>query len=534
MSARPGRRSPVPLRSPVREPVAPRRGPMELRDYLEVLARRKWVILAVLAIVVGGVALVSTYVLTKKYTGTTTLRVVTPSSLSSDIVRASDLEYLDRLENTYAKIATSPPLIAALRRKLALTEKPDVNVSVRANTELMELAVAASKPAVAASASNTLADLLIARIRFLDEQTVAKSDRVFTDRLVQLEEQIVREQQQIAALEAKGDLLTPAERSQLIRLRESVRIRRASIIGLQDRYEQDRIAQASRANTISVVLPATRPTNPSSPRVKLNIAVGLFVGLLGGIALAFLLENLSTRVQSSAEIQETAGTQVLSMIPTTKFTSREPLLNGGSPAEEAFRRLRTTLFTLGQSMPLKSVLVTSAEQNEGKSTIVSNLGVSIAMSGHRVLIVDGDLRIPSQHGIFDLPNGRGLSEVLRGEIPIDEALETTSYPGLFLLPAGDKRDSDPTELLRTGMPSLIARLTNTFEIVLIDSPALLPVADGLALAPQVDGVLMVAGQAQTHRAALQQAVNELARFDVSPIGVVVNRTDEGRAYSYYA
>lgn len=533
MSARAGRKTPVPLRPTVAEPLGQQRTPMELRDYLAVLARRKWVVFATLAIALGAVTLVSVYVLPKKYTGTTTLRVAARSSLESGILRGDAPDALDRLANTYAHIARSSLLIAALSDRLDLTEKPKVDVSISPNTELMEIEVEASSAQLAARASNALTVLLIGRVRQLDNQIIARSDRAFENRIVQLEGVIARQQSEIAALEAQGDGLSTENRLRLIRLRENVRIKRAGIVAQQQRYEENRIAQQSRADTMTIFAPATPPSSPSSPRLKVNIALGLFVGLLGGIALAFLFENLSTRVQSSAEIQETAGTPVLSMIPTAKFARHSPLLNGGSPAEEAFRRLRTTLFALGREVSLRSVLVTSAEQNEGKSTIVSNLGVSIAMSGHRVLIIDGDLRLPSQHRIFDLRNRMGLSEILRGELQIDEALQTTEYPGLFVLTAGDKQESDPTELLRAGMPALIERLTKTFEFVLIDSPALLPVADGLALAPEVDGVLLVASQAQTHRGALEQAVSELARFHVRPLGVVVNRTDEGRSNNYY-
>jgi succinoglycan biosynthesis transport protein ExoP len=510
-------------------PLQPR-ATKELRDYLEVLRRRKWLVAAVLSTVVFVVYTGTKYFVTQQYTAAATLRVVSRSALSSQSVRADDIEYLNRLQDTYARIAQSNPLLAQLQRRLGLSSPPRVSVVVRPNSELMSIKVTAPNATLAARAANGLSGLLIGRLQQLDTAAIDVTDSLFVKRIGQLEHEIAREQARVDHLMARA-ALTPAERLELLELREDVRIKQGSAVAQRTQYEQDRLVEQQRANTLSMILPATRPTHPSSPRLKLNLALGIFFGLLGGIGLAFLFENLTTRLQSTEDIQEISGSPVLGRIPSVRLSSAG-LVNGARPAAEAFRRLRTTLFTLGRDRQLSTILVTSAEPDEGKSTIVANLGVSVAQSGHTVLIVDADLRLPSQHVRFQLKNEPGLADVLSGDASLEDALRRTAVPGLTVLTAG-RRPLDETELLRTAMPALLASAAERFDVVLIDSPAILPVADTLAMAPAMDAVLLVAGQGATRREALEAACQELERFDVQLLGVVVNRAG-AQSYRYYS
>jgi capsular exopolysaccharide synthesis family protein len=503
-----------------------------LNDYLDVIRRRSWIVIGALLAVTVSVVLISLYVLPKEYRGTATLRILSRSALSAETVNADDIQYLERLGNTYAKLATSRPLRQELQQRLQMSSKPGVSVSLPSNTELMQLSVTTGDPEQSAAAANLLSQLLIARLGGFDERALRASDAAFVARISQLEREIARLQQGIKALSALAGPLSATDEERLLSLKEDLRIKQASAVTQRTRYEAARLVRQQRANTLQVAVPAFPPQNPSSPRLKLNLALGIMFGLIAGLALAFLRENLSTRVRSKEEIESMSGLPVLGEIPATKFKGERQLFEPRSSTEEAFRRLRSTLLAMASERPLKTLMVTSGDVGEGKSTIVANLAHSIALTGLRVLVVDADLRKSVQHMHFRVGNTVGLADVLRGAARLDAAIQRTSDPSLSVLAAG-RLVSDPAELLRVGMPTLIPELAEGFDFVLIDSPALLPVVDALTIATDVDGVILITGHAQTRRTALEAVVHDFETFHVRPVGVVVNRTDVARSYEYY-
>ena len=434
---------PVALRPAVRYEEGNPAAVRDLRDYLSILRRRLALILfitiGVMAIVFG----VTQFMMTKQYTATSTLRVVSRAALSADAVRADDIIYLERLENTYIRLATSKPSLDELQRRAGLPAQPEVTAAIRADTELLTLSVTTESPTLSAKAANALGVLLISQVRDSNQSTIETSDKLFSERIVQLESEIAATQSKILQLENKTR--TPAEDSDLVRLRESVRIKRFSATAQQTAYEEARLVQEQRANTLLMVIPASPPTSPSSPNLKLNLALGMFLGLLGGIALTFLLENFSTRLQSPTSIQNATGLELIARIPVGKLNRRAPLFEVGSALEEAFRRLRITLFALRQEHNLRTILITSADQNEGKSMIVSNLAYAIALSGHRVLVIDADMRVPTQSRTFGVMSDKGLSSVLSGDQQVGpRTILATTVPNLYLLPAGLRVTTRPS------------------------------------------------------------------------------------------
>jgi succinoglycan biosynthesis transport protein ExoP len=284
---------------------------------------------------------------------------------------------------------------------------------------------------------------------------------------------------------------------------------------------------------VSVVEPAVSPLAPSKPRKELNIALGFMVGLAGGIGLAFLFENLDTTLYATEQIEEATELSILGKIPTGKRRRQITLFNGHSPQGEAFRRLRTHIFTLDHDAPLQTLLVTSAEPREGKSTIVANLALAIAQSGQKVIVVDADLRLPTLHKIFDLSNEIGLSSILRQEVTLDEAAQDSKIPGVQVLPSGPL-PPNPAELLGSPqMTALIEQLAQQFDLVLLDTPSLLAVTDAAVLVPTVDGVVLVVGRAQARGEAVRAARQQLADVRARSVGIVVNRAEQDGDYHYY-
>ncbi len=210
------------------------------------------------------------------------------------------------------------------------------------------------------------------------------------------------------------------------------------------------------------------------------------------------------------------------------ITLREP----SSAAAEAYRTLRTNILFSSLDRPLHTLLVTSTAPNEGKSTTLANLAVTMAQAEQRVLVVDCDLRRPSLHSIFGLPNERGLTSALleqgEGPLPIQE----TSVPGLQLLPSGPlpPRPADLLGSRRMGV--LIERLRAAADIVLFDTPPVVAVTDAAVLAPRVDGVLLVLQAGHTRRDRARQARQVLEKVKANIVGVVLNGARLEQGYSY--
>jgi capsular exopolysaccharide synthesis family protein len=264
--------------------------------------------------------------------------------------------------------------------------------------------------------------------------------------------------------------------------------------------------------------------------------LGVIAGLGCGVGLAFLLENLDTSLYSVNRIEEVTGLSTLGRIPNLQQQKQATFMNGNTPEGEAFRHLRTMLFAIGRDKTLRSILVTSAEPDEGKSTIISNLALTLAQSGKQVVVLDGDLRLPIMHKTFDLPNECGLSSVLKQEATLDEALQQSVIPGISVLTSGPL-PSNPAELLSSShMSNVLEELTQTFDITLVDAPAVLAVTDATVLALIADGVMLVVRRGVSRQEAVQEACLQLMHIKARIVGVVINGMEfstSSAAQEYY-
>jgi capsular exopolysaccharide synthesis family protein len=211
-------------------------------------------------------------------------------------------------------------------------------------------------------------------------------------------------------------------------------------------------------------------------------------------------------------------------------------IGGQSVASEAFRKLRTTIQFLGVDRPLRVIQVTSPYAGEGKTTTALNLAASFANAGLRVILVEADLRRPTLHHVFpsDANVGAGLTTALIGSIPIEDAILPTRIENLFHVPAG-AIPPNPAELLSSDrMESVLRELRERADVVIVDSPPLLPVADAASVAPRADGVIMIVRSGETHRDRLRQAASLLVKVGGRPLGVVINAVGpQDTYYGYY-
>lgn len=494
---------------------------MEIRDFLDTLWRRKWVIVFTFILTVV-VAAVGSYVVTPTYTASALVRV---ASAPNPLTERADVQYAIRVMNTYAIIARSQPLLESVITELQLPMRSAqlgelIDVRVLEETELIRITANNSDAETAAQIANTVANTLITQT----DVSIAGGSSASAAIQAQMEQV----QQEIADLQTEyNEILTnnPGNTTRIAEInRESV-IKQQTFETLLAQYDQTRLLESLRVNSISLIEPADAPTSPSSPRRTLNIALGALVGVLGGIGLVLLLSNLDKRIYTAAQVQHLVELPVLSEIYKVR-KSQVNLPNMSPIQREAYRRLRVNIFSLQKDMPLKTVLVTSAEPDEGKSTIVSNLAMSVSQLGFRVLVVDCDLRRPAQHRIFESSNNVGLSTVLEKKVSVSEAIQSTKIPNLKLLSSGPVPE-DPTALLSSSYTAdVMKELAAKFDIVLLDTPALLPVIDPVVLAPMADGVLHVVRCGQSNSDNLTSTVGQIEEVQGRTIGVVLNAIPE--------
>lgn len=289
------------------------------------------------------------------------------------------------------------------------------------------------------------------------------------------------------------------------------------------------------------VLDAARP-QPGAvrPNVPQSILLGVIGGLIAAFGLALLLEFLDSTVTSQQEIEERMGLTFLGFVPSIPPTDgqakdlhihREPK----SHIAECTRAVRTNLLFMSPDKPLKRMLVTSSGPQEGKSTTAINLGIAMAQSGQKVLIIDTDMRRPRLHKAFGVPNDVGVSSLVVGEGKLEDAIKTTEVPGMFLLPCGPV-PPNPAELLHTrAFGELLETLDGKFDRVILDSPPVGAVADAVVLATQVNGVVLVLKAGVTHRDVAKRTLRALNDVKAVMLGAVLNdvNLDRSRYGDYY-
>lgn len=349
---------------------------------------------------------------------------------------------------------------------------------------------------------------------------------------VKLQESIAETREEILLLEESSTDFTT--------LKREVDTNRELYDGLLQRMKEVGVAAGIANNNISVVDAAAVPRGPYSPRIGLNIALALALGLFAGVGLAFLFEMLDDTVKSSADLEKMLGKPVLGVIP--KVPERE--LRGAevslmafhhptSAFAEAYRSMRTALsFSTAEGVP-KVLHVTSAGAGEGKTTTSISIGINLCQTGANVLLIDADLRNPSLHKAFDVPNHKGLSNYLSGAADPAEVTQPTGVKGLFLMSSGPI-PPNPAELLHGArMVDLASLGAKRFDYVIIDSPPLLGLADALILGDVAQATLLVVAANSTRQGAVEAALKRLRHSRSNVLGAVMTKFDLSKSsYGY--
>ena len=408
-----------------------------------------------------------------------------------------------------------------------LDASPKTSAEIIANTELIKISVEAKDAALASNLTNKLAEILVTKGEGLANQN---NDDAQND----LQKQLKQLQTDLTAARGTYDRLVAQSPNNVAEIRtadQGVQEKRDAYKALQDQVSALRVRSAIQAKFLSIVDPATVPLAPSKPNKLLNTLLGLLLGLVAGIGLAFLLENLDGTLHSVEQIEAVTQLATLGKIPAARHVKWPAvIMNSNSPQEEAFTRLRAKVLTMTDTHTCPTLLVTSAERGEGKSTVAANLAVSVAKLGRSVIIIDCNLHNPSLHQIFNLPNAVGLSDILQKRVEVSTDLQISTNPGFRVIISGSPYARSADLLTKERLQPFIDQLKPHADLILLDGPAFLAATDAVALSAIADGVILVVGQTIGHQDAVQTASRELGDITTKLLGVVANRVSASTIY----
>ena len=313
-----------------------------------------------------------------------------------------------------------------------------------------------------------------------------------------------------------------------------------SLIGAVESLETPKKGGVSPVG-LSITKPATAPLTPSTPNTRVNLLLGLIVGLGAGVLIAYFRSTLDNRIRGEADLRRVTDKPLLGGISFDQDATRKPLLTQAapqSPRAESFRQLRTNLQFANISGQANTVLVTSSLPGEGKSTTATNLAIAMAEAGYSVCLIDADLRRPMVSEYLGLEKNAGLTTALMGVADVGDLLQAWGEDGLFVLTSGQV-PPNPSELLGSAeMKQLLDRLEADFDTVIIDAPPLLPVTDAAVLSQHVGGVVVVVGSQKLRTQELERSLNALNMVGAKVLGIVLNRLPgkgpDAYSYSYYS
>jgi receptor protein-tyrosine kinase len=461
---------------------------------------------------------------------------------------------------TQVELLQQDSLIQEAARKLRLGERPEFQppaalvsklrqhiriVSLR-NSRIVQIVSDARDAQLAADLANTLARTFI-------EQSIETRQRAARQTYESLRAQLDELRRELTQ-PAKGATTKPGTSGERGAGTSEADANRRFYEAMLEKANDARMASVVSPANIRLIAPAEPATRPYKPNLMLNLALGILGGFVLAISWVLLQEQNTPALHAPGEAGTYLALPELGAIPNDGVRMGSGLgffssPNGKLPVEravleqassclsESFRSTLASILGARNSDSPRVLVITSSRPMEGKTTMVSNLGIALAEIGGKVLLIDGDMRRPQLHRIFDQSNGWGLSDLLRegsvtNELPRDVAVNKTAVPHLYLLPSGSSRDNIFGLLYSGHMSRILSRFREEFDYVLVDAPPCLEFADARNMARYADGLVLVVRANYTGRRTAQAAVQRLDCDGIRVTGVVLNRWDRSRGNLY--
>ena len=442
----------------------------------------------------------------------------------------------ERLVGTYAQMVVGPSVLEAAIASLGTGQSPDalaatVKAEPIAGTQLVKLQVTGTDAWQTARQANAIAQAFVDQIQEMLRKPYA-------GRLATMQAEITRLSALIDDTQAEVLARTAVKlrnESELARLQGVLAEYLADYRVLRQDYEQLRLAATQASGTVVITERAHEPQEPVRNRVQYVLLAAL-VAVLVALGMAFLIEYLNESIRTPEDVSHVLGLSTIGMIEQFGRGKEELIVASQpqSPATEAFRVLAANIRLSSMDSHPRTILVTSPASSEGKSVVAANLAVAMASVGLRVVVVDADLRLPRLHQLFGVSRGHGLTDAL-WQGSTNGHLKPTAVKGLEILTSGTLPPDPVVVLSSPHMKQLLTDLTKEADLVIIDSPPVLPVADTTILAAGVDGVLLLLRAGHARSQPTRHAVEVLRQTRTHLIGVVLNavpvRRDE--YYRYY-
>jgi capsular exopolysaccharide synthesis family protein len=394
-----------------------------------------------------------------------------------------------------------------------------------------------------------------------EEDPFAASQEIF-NKIVEQEVEVHSSRSRAAEYKKLVDQMSgrltslPVQTLQYARLERDLKLNESLYLTMKQKYEESRITEAGQMGKVRILDPAL-VAEKVKPNKKMNLLLGMVLGIGLGVGYAFFREFMDNTVKA-VEHLERKGLTILGIIPDMQGQSAKKTAEsaatpskGGtdfrrrlityedpkSPISESYRSLRTNVAYASVDKKIKSLLVSSSQPGEGKSTTTANLAIAFAQLRRKTLLIDADLRKPVQHNVFNHPRGPGLSEYLFGEIEsVNSIIHETKIENLFILTAG-ALPPNPSELLGSErMNQLIDQLEKEWDMVLLDSPPIVAVTDASMISQEIDAVALVVKAGHTERSAVDRALDMMQNVKAPLIGAILNGASQeslGGKYAYY-
>jgi len=403
-----------------------------------------------------------------------------------------------------------------------------VDVQQVERTNIFDIIVTDTDPLLAQDVAQAYAEEYIASRQLAAIREISEARREVWNRIQEVEDEIqqaAEEVNQYAGGDVPAEVVNEAQRAVNL------------WVSLYEKYITLRIAESLEQRGLEIVQPA-KPGGKTSPRPTRNAILAIFLGLILGVGLAFLVEYLDDTLRTREDYEKYYDTSIIGEIP---HIDPENLPQNHiiyfempqHPAVEGYRTLRTNLQFLNLEGENRVILFTSAGPEEGKSTVMVNLGAALSEMGKKVLLVEADLRKPVLDRYFKVSPGKGISGVLAGTVPLEEAVQATEFNNLYVLVSGVK-PPNPAELVASeAMRTVFERVKEFADFILVDSPPVLAASDAMALAPKVDGVIVMAGYSKANRDDAKRTSELLKKVSARILGLVINNIAPSTRYGYY-